>query len=581
MRSSSVVALCIVLPMLSFSQQSLARIVPPKHEVRAVWITTVLGLDWPKSQNPQEQQQSLLKIVEKLHEAHFNTIFFQVRGRADAMYRSTFEPWPQQLTGTLGRDPGWDPLAFLLSEAHARGMEVHAWFNTMLAQSGGGTPSRPQSFHVIELHPEWVKEIDGEYWFDPGIPAVRKYLLQVAMDVVRHYDIDGMHFDYIRYPQKPFPDKTTYKRYGRGMQKDEWRRENINAFVRAFHDSALAEKPMLKIGSAPIGIYANTGGMRGLQGYSELYQDSRKWIREGWQDYLAPQVYWPLDGRNHDPGFASLASEWVGNSSGKHVYIGIGAYKPEVFSQIPVLIDSSRAIGANGNGFFRWENIGASLDVGGRYQTTALIPPMPWKDSVPPEIPRNVTVASIADGFFHLQWMPPLPAQDGDGAKMYAIYRSTTAPLDIGNAENLLTTLPGSSLEFTDTITHPQTTKYFYAVTALDKANNESAPAVESVVLPEIAELSRHFSLALALGETYPNPASSVVFIPYEIQRSAPVIVKILDRNNKEVVDVVDSIQKPGRYVAAADISKLEDGTYTCLLVAGDQTIRKTLRIDN
>jgi len=497
------------------------------------------------------------------------------------MYRSHFEPWSQQLTGTLGQDPGWDPLAFLLNQAHAHRMEVHAWFNTILARNGGGEPSRSQPLHVIFQHPEWVKQIEGEYWFDPGVPAARQYLLQVAMDIVRNYEIDGMHFDFIRYPQKPFPDEGTYKRYGKGMRKDDWRRENINAFVRAFHDSASAVKPMLKIGSAPIGIYVNSHGMRGMQGYSELYQDSRKWVREGWQDYLAPQMYWPLAGKPQDPDFAFLAHEWLQNSSGKHIYPGIGAYKPEVAAQIPVLIDSARAAGAQGNGFFRWTNISGLLDMGGRYRTRSLIPSMPWKDSIAPETPRNFVVSSASDALFHLQWNSPPPARDGDDARMFAVYRSEKAPIDITAAKNLLTVLPGTLLEFSDTIKHPQTPKYVYAVTALDKGNNESFPAIESVVLPEMAELSRQVSPQLALGHSFPDPASSIVFIPYEIRQSAPVIVKILDERNREVVNVVDSVQKPGRYVAAADISKLDDGTYTYLLVAGDGTIKRTFRVGN
>ena len=174
---------------IAFAQTNPA---PPKQEVRAVWITTVNGLDWPKSTDPAEQQRSLREMVMKLHSAHFNTIFFQVRGRGDALYRSSLEPWSDILTGTLGKDPGWDPLQFVIDEAHARAMEVHAWFNTFYVRSGKGEipPSKPR--HVALEHPDWVQTVDGQSWLDPGLPAVRNFLLRVGMEIVRNYDVDGV-----------------------------------------------------------------------------------------------------------------------------------------------------------------------------------------------------------------------------------------------------------------------------------------------------------------------------------------------------------------------------------------------------
>ncbi len=566
----------------SYSQFSRSQIPIHRREVRAVWIATVMGLDWPpKSYDPIEQQSSLREIIAKLKDANFNTIFFQVRGRADAMYRSQYEPWSQQLTGTLGQDPGWDPLELIIQEAHAQCMELHVWFNTFLVKSGGPLPANSKPQHILLTHPEWIHQVNGEWWFDPGIPDVRTYNLKVAMDIVRHYDIDGIQFDYIRYPGKPLPDDATYRKYNQGLSRDDWRRENINKFVRAFHDSAVSAKPFLKIGATPIGIYTNTNFAKGQQSYSELYQDSRKWLREGMMDYLAPQVYWTLGTSRGDPDFAAVVRDWSENSYHRHLYIGIGAYKPEVLNQVPQLIDTARSIGIDGTSIFRYDNISDALDIGGRFRTLTNIPPMTWKDSIPPKPPMNIQVQNITDGIFSIRWEPPYRASDGDGAKYFDVYRSHVQTVDINESENLIGIVSGSTYQFIDTISRVTSAKYYYAVSALDKCDNESAPAVESVVVPEIALLVKIYTFDFKLGRNYPNPAESVVFMPYEIKETLPVFLKILDNKNKEIITVVDAMQTPGRYVAAADISKFEDGMYWYLIVAGNFSEKKMFRVDN
>ena len=564
-----------------FSQDIGSPVRAPKHEVRAVWLATVMGLDWPRTFDRAAQQQSLREIVRSLKSANFNTIFFQVRGRADAMYRSRYEPWSQQLTGTLGDDPGWDPLEFIITEAHAQGMEVHVWFNTFLVKSGGPRPTRSIPMHVILTHPEWMQQVNGELWFDPGLPEVREYNMNVAMDIVRKYAIDGFQFDFIRYPGKSFPDESTYRVYGNGLPKDEWRRENINQFLRAFHDSVSVMKPMLKIGATPIGIYKNFNDVRGQQSYSELYQDSRRWLKEKILDYIVPQVYWSLGTGHWNPDFASVVREWSGNTYDRQVYIGVGAYKPEVLKQIPVLIDSTRSIGLMGNSFFRYENIKSSLDVGARYETPAMVPSMLWKDNIPPCAPFGVQVSNITDGIFSIRWDNPLVAIDGDTAKSFAIYRSRIHPIDITDPSNLLKIVPGETHQLLDTIGHITSANYSYAVTSIDKGNNESAPAVESVVIPEIVQLAKAYANGFSLGMNYPNPASSVIFVPYELNERAPVFLKILDKKSQEVLSIVDTVQEPGRYVASANIEKLKDGTYTYLLIAGNATQKRTFEIDH
>ncbi len=571
----------LVSTSASLAQGALAA-PPPKREVRAVWITTVNGLDWPKSTDRNEQQQSLRQILDRLQQAHFNTIFFQVRGRGDALYRSTYEPWSNILTGSLGQDPGWDPLQFVLDEAHRRGIEVHAWINTFLIKSSRLETPETSPRHIVLSHPEWLHLVDGEYWLDPGIPAVRKYLLSVVLDIARNYQVDGIHFDFIRYPGKPFPDESTFRKYGGSLAKEEWRRENINSFVRTCYEEATKLKPLMKIGSAPIGIYTNFGNVRGLQGYSDLFQDSREWLRMLIHDYLCPQVYWSLGDQHADPDFAAVAGDWMEHAVGRDIYIGIGAYKPEVHGQLPDLIDLSRRLHAGGQSFFRYDNIQDALTLGGRYRFLANIPPMKWKDSIPPNPPRNLQVTNLHDGVFKLEWGAPASAPDGDNAAYYNIYRAARSPVDVSDPANILAITPVPAPLYIDSIAHPRGSKYYYAVSAFDKGNNESTPTAEQVVLmPDIIKLAKQFELQSRLGRHFPEPASSIVYIPYELRAASPVFVKILDQSNREVANVVDAVQEPGSYIAAVDISTLKRGEYSWLFIAGQHSERKPLQIRN
>ncbi|MEO8168674.1 MAG: family 10 glycosylhydrolase, partial [bacterium] len=284
------------------------------QELRGAFLTTSNGLDWPKTHDKNEQQVSLRKIVSDMKAAHLNAIFFQIRARGDVYYHSRYEPWAENLTGTLGKDPGWDPLGFLLKEAHAAGMEVHGWFNVYkILGPTSPSPTRPR--HVVLEHPEWVVRYENESWLDPGIPAVRSYLDRVLEDLVQQYDIDGICFDFIRYPGKDFPDSKTYSKYGKGIQRDNWRRENINTFVRDSYQQLTRIKPALKMGAAPLGTYSgalsaqpDTRVQAGALG--DYFQDARLWLEKGWMDYLAPQVYWTLEFETAGPDFAHIARTW-------------------------------------------------------------------------------------------------------------------------------------------------------------------------------------------------------------------------------------------------------------------------------
>jgi uncharacterized lipoprotein YddW (UPF0748 family) len=373
------------------------------REVRAVWIATAAGLDWPPAGNPAFQQASLRRFVEALHSSGFTTIFFQVRARGDSYYRSQYEPWAENLTGALGRDPGWDPLASLLIEAHSRGMDVHAWFNVFKIR--GPAPVFPSApLHVSLAHPDWCVTHNDELWLDPGLPEVRTYLMAVALDLIRRYPLDGVNFDFIRYPGRSFDDTRSWRTYGRGGDRDEWRRKNIDTFVEEFYRRATLQRPILRVGSAPLGLYDDDPPSGAGGGYSSVFQDSRGWISRGWHDYLSPQMYWNLGVTRGDPDFAALSTEWARHGGGRHVYAGIAAYKEDVRRELPLQIDAARAAGLQGQAFFRLQHVLDPAALGGRYRTPAVIPSMPWKDSIPPLPPPHLAVTEVATNIFLLEW---------------------------------------------------------------------------------------------------------------------------------------------------------------------------------
>jgi uncharacterized lipoprotein YddW (UPF0748 family) len=567
----------MMVPLVGFSQQVRTQNPIPKREVRAVWITTLLGLDWPKSMNKLEQQKSLSDIVRNLKAANFNTIYFQVRGRGDAMYHSTREPWSQQLTGTLGKDPGWDPLEFIIREAHAQDMEVHAWFNTFLVKNGREKPPASQPMHPVLQHPDWARRVGDDWWLDPGLPAVREYLLNTALEIVRTYDVDGFQFDFIRYPGTSFPDDATFRRYGGNRSKEDWRRENVTALLSSFYAAATAVKPMMKIGATTLGIYKNSSAGKGLQSYYEVYQDSRGWLEKGILDYLAPQIYWSLGEKQGNPDFAAMAAEWSQFSYGKQIVLGIGPYKPEVASQLGEIIDVSRSANVSGHAFFRYANIEHQLSDWRYYNRPAFTPPMAWKDAVPPNAPEKFRVVSVTENIKRLEWQSPLRGKDGDQATNINIYRSSSFPFDTLSAMNLIAILPSSTTRFLDTLSLSQSDPV-YAISALDKRNNESTIVLQPGTFPPaLAELLKKFSPVFKFGKGVMRDGA--LFIPYEIKVSTAVRITLADQYNNILTTVVDDFLDPGRYVAAANTSSLKRGIYTVRVNAGSVNEQQSIRV--
>src|SRR5262245_29382097 len=285
---------------------------PPavQRELRGAWIASVKNIDWPSKPglSAAQQQTELVALLDRCAQLHLNAVFFQVRPACDALYESTLEPWSECLTGTMGRSPGYDPLAFAVREARRRGLELHAWFNPFRARRPGATGAVARD-HISKTRPSLVKSYGTSLWLDPAEREVQDHSLRVVLDVVKRYDVDGVHFDDYFYPYEekdrqgrplPFPDDSSWKRYlarGGQLARNDWRRDNVNTFVRQLQGSVRAQKTWVKFGISPFGIWrpGYPPSVKGLDAYDTLYADARRWLVEGWVDYLAPQLYWPTD----------------------------------------------------------------------------------------------------------------------------------------------------------------------------------------------------------------------------------------------------------------------------------------------
>ncbi len=301
-----------------------------RAEFRGAWVATVHNLDWPSRPglSAAAQQAELRAILDRARSLKLSAILFQVRPMSDALYASETEPWSQFLTGKQGQSPGYDPLAFAIREAHARGLELHAWINPFRAASNARATLSAQ--HVARRHPEWVRRYGAQLWLDPGEPAARAYVLGIFEDIVRRYDLDGVHIDdyFYPYPLKggaAFPDDASWQRFGltSGLSRADWRRENINDFVRSMYRRVKTLKPGVLVGISPFGIWrpgVPAGTTAQLDPFAHLFADSRKWLAEGWCDYLAPQLYWNIEG---EQSFPLLLDWWREQSPGKPVWPGL------------------------------------------------------------------------------------------------------------------------------------------------------------------------------------------------------------------------------------------------------------------
>ena len=333
-----------------FSLGNLALAQAAEREFRGAWVATVYNLDWPSQPGlPAETQKAQLRaLLDRAASLQLNAILLQVRPASDALYNSSKEPWSEFLTGRAGVSPGYDPLAYAISEAHARGLELHAWVNPFRAAISASA-SLPAN-HVAKEHPEWIRRFGKQLWIDPGDPAARNYVISIITDIVRRYDVDGLHIDDYFYPYPlnsgaaTFPDDGTWQRFGagKGPSRSDWRRENINDFVRTMYRAVKATKSGVRVGISPFGIWkpgVPPSTKAGLDAYGQLFADARKWLANGWCDYMAPQLYWSI--RPADQSFPVLLDWWRAQSHGTPIWPGIateriGSKRParEIVDQI-------------------------------------------------------------------------------------------------------------------------------------------------------------------------------------------------------------------------------------------------------
>lgn len=313
--------------------------VATNDSLRGVWISTVFNLDWPSTGsygNQAKQQQEYVQLLNELQAMGMNTVFVQVRPSADALYPSSMVPWSKVMTGTQGKNPGYDPLAFMIMETHRRGMQFHAWFNPFRANTDAKNDQLAAN-HVVKLHPDWIVNSSNKLYINPGVPQARQQIIKEIMEVVQRYDIDGVHLDDYFYPSNgTFSDDATYKAYNtkKIANKADWRRDNINQFVQQLHTSIKSVKPGVQFGISPFGVWRNiaidpTGSdtKAGVTAYDNMYADVRTWVKQGWMDYVTPQIYWSL---SFAPAqYDKLVTWWSDEVRGTNVklYIGHSPYK--------------------------------------------------------------------------------------------------------------------------------------------------------------------------------------------------------------------------------------------------------------
>ncbi len=445
--------------------------VPPTvaREFRGLWIASVGNIDWPSRPGlpPDSARAELRALLDRAKASGLNAVIFQVRPAGDALYASELEPWSEYLTGQEGAAPRpwWDPLRFAVDEAHKRGLELHAWFNPYRARhtSAKGPHSRG---HMTLAQPSLVRRYGRQEWMDPGDVRVRQHTIRVILDVVRRYDIDGVHIDDYFYPYKerdrrgqniPFPDDATYARYQRSggtLDRDDWRRENVNLLVRDLYRSIHEVKPWVKFGVSPFGIWRPgfPESVVGFDAYSELYADARKWLQEGWLDYFSPQLYWPVQQVGQE--YPVLLRWWAEqNAFGRHLWPGNYTSKvgersrtawrtPEIEHQIRV---TRAEAGASGNVHFSAKAFLEDRDsLATRlsrtvYDLPALVPASPWMKVEPHaeptiEIRRSNSGAytarlTAANGEAPRWWL--VQTRRGDGIWYSTVIRGTVRELSL------------------------------------------------------------------------------------------------------------------------------------------------------
>jgi uncharacterized lipoprotein YddW (UPF0748 family) len=487
------VLVALVLPALAVFAQ-------PAYEFRAAWVATVDNIDWPSRGNydPVKQRAEYIELLDMHKRNGLNAVIVQVRPATDAFYPSEYEPWSEFLTGKQGRAPSpyYDPLQFMIEEAHKRGMEFHAWCNPYRAVYQIGKSSIAPD-HITKTHPEWFLTYGDKRYFDPGNKEAQQFVVKVIRDIVSRYDVDAIHFDDYFYPykipKKEFPDDASFEKYGDGLSKADWRRSNVDSIIVMLSRGIKEVKPFCRFGISPFGVWRNndkdpegSATRAGVTNYDDLYADILLWLREGWIDYVAPQLYWEFEHKNAP--YKELVEWWSKHTYGRHCYIGLGIFKANTGTywrdktQLPRQITEMRqypeiqgAIYFSSKSFVGNPNGWSDSLRENYYREPALVPPMPWLDSLRPTSPEVVSIIPMEQ---MVKIVLAKPAIDDHKIKSYRLYACYTESDKFNNFNNAkLITAEFDPVSFTFLAPLPTDKKLArFFVTTVDANNVESKP---------------------------------------------------------------------------------------------------------
>lgn len=460
------------------------------QEFRAAWIASVANINWPSKPglSTADQQKEAIALLDLLQRLNFNAAILQVRPQGDALYKSDIEPWSYFLTGTQGKapDPYYDPLTFWVNAAHERGLELHVWLNPYRAHHLSGGEESANS--IVKAKPELVVKLkDGQYWMDPSLKGVQDQSAAVVRDIVKRYDIDGVHFDDYFYPYDSynggadFPDSLSWQAYqqqGGKLSRGDWRRESVNTFIERIYKEIKAEKKHVKFGLSPFGIWrpGYPASVEGYDQYDKLYADAKLWLNKGWIDYFTPQLYWKVNALAQS--FPVLLNWWQGeNTKGRHLWpgmsVGLGGDDKnvdEVINQIMI----TRGMLPQSMGAVHW-SIAALIThdklrkglLDGPYQKQALVPASPWLDNKKPDAP--IANLSTASNFYKITWNHP-NAADVFRWVVYFKYGNKWSYKIMNKDDSALEVLA----EAIAANGKDKTLLSAFAVTAVDRTGNES-----------------------------------------------------------------------------------------------------------
>jgi uncharacterized lipoprotein YddW (UPF0748 family) len=450
-------------------------------------VATVANINWPRTRDlsTEQQQRDAIEMLDFLKAHHFNAVIFQVRPQADALYESGLEPWSYYLTGTQGKAPApyYDPLAFWVKEAHARGLELHVWLNPYRAHHVSGGEVSDSS--IVKKRPDLVVKLkDGYWWFDPSLKGTQDHGVAVVMDIVKRYDIDGVHFDDYFYPypsyngNEDFPDSTSWNAYvkdGGKLSRGDWRRESVNTFIHRLYKEIKAEKKHVKFGLSPFGFWrpGYPESVGGFDQYDVLYADAKLWLNKGWIDYFSPQLYWPI--KRMAQSFPVLLGWWAQeNTKHRHLWPGISVGRDTSAATISETLNQimiSRGMLPNSQGVVHWNvfsvtknpNMAKAL-LDGPYRPDALVPASEWLDKKAPAAP-TITVKQEGDKV-NINWTH---ANESDVFRwvVYYQYGSTWRYTIMNHGDHMLQIEPHDGHNKLNTV----------AVSAVDRTGNESVHA--------------------------------------------------------------------------------------------------------